>query len=130
MLNLGIEIKELKIENYSRKDNTYDLIANFEVNGNKDNIVKRYDLGKAENLAGDLINSIREYVKNKNKVMSRDPIEGIVIIRYIKELEEIEEQVMGFFKKIEVKIKDFKNQKYGENFLTRYKTIDGFSQKL
>ena len=130
MLNLGINIKELKIENYSRKDDTYDLVASFEVNGNKDNIVKRYDLGKAENLAGDLINSIREYVKNKNKVMSRDPIEGIVIIRYIKELEEIEEQVMGFFKKIEVKIKDFKNQKYGENFLTRYKTIDGFSQKL
>ena len=130
MLNLGIEIKELKIENYSRKDDTYDLIANFEVNGNKDNIVKRYSLSRIGDLTNDLISSIKEHVKSKNKVMSRDPIEGIVIIRYIKELEEIEEQVMGFFKKIEVKIKDFKNQKYGENFLTRYKTIDGFSQKL
>ncbi len=130
MLNLGIKIKELKIENYSRKDDTYDLIANFEVNGNKDNIVKRYDLGRIEDLTGDLISSIKEHVKSKNKVISRDPIEGIVIVRYIKELEEVEEQVMGFFKKIEVKIKDFKNQRYSENFLNRYKTIDGFSQRL
>jgi len=130
MLNLGIEIKELKIENYSRKDNTYDLIANFEVNGNKDNIVKRYGLSRIEDLTSDLISSIKEHVKSKNKVMSRDPIEGIVIVRYTKELEEVKEQVMGFFKKIETKIKDFKNQRYSENFLTRYKTIDGFSQKL
>ena len=130
MLNLGIEIKELKIENYSRKDDTYDLIANFEVNGNKYNIIKRCDLVRIEDLTSDLISSIKEHVKNKNKVMSRDPIEGIVIVRYIKELEEVEEQVAGFFRKVENKIKDFKGQRYSENFLTRYKTIDGFSQKL
>lgn len=131
MKNLLIKINELKIGNYDRKENSFSLNIFLDVNGQKESLKKNYKLEKYGEITHDLINFIREYVKSKNKnAESYDVLEGVVVVRFADDLEELEEKFMKFFKKFNDLVNNLKNRGYSENYLMTYKTVDGFSQKF
>ena len=131
MKNLLIEIKELKAVNYSRNDDSFDVVVNFEVNGEKFTLNKFSKMNKRhEELSHELVNFVKEYVKNKNKSsMADDFLDSIVIVRY-NDVEEVEEKVAAFFKRFKDHINNYKAKRYTEGFLTKYSTPDGFSIKI
>ena len=131
MKNLVIKLNELKINNYNRKDDSFILHVVIDVNGEKDFLKKGYKIERFEDMTRDLINFIRESVKDKNKSsLTSDLIESIVIVRFADDLEELEEKLIKFFRKFSDLVKSFKNRGYSENYLMMYKTVDGFSQRF
>jgi len=131
MKNIVIKINELKIGNYERKDDSFNLDIFLDINGKKELLKKRYKLGKNEDIVRNLINFIKEDVKIKNKPEdTHDLINSIVVIRFDKDLEELEEKLNSYFKRFNELVKNFKNRGYSENYLMTYRTVDGFSQKF
>jgi len=131
MKNLVIKLNELKINNYNRNDDSFILHVVIDVNGEKDFLKKEYKIERFEDMTRDLINFIRESVKDKNKSsLTSDLIESIVIVRFADDLEELEEKLIKFFRKFSDLVKSFKNRGYSENYLMMYKTVDGFSQRF
>lgn len=131
MKNLLIKINNLKAINYSRNLDSFDVIMNFNVNGEQDTLTKSFKLNqRAEILSKELVGYVKGYVKDKNKPsLADDFIEGILIIRY-NNIEDIEEKVAYFFKKFKDHVNNYKNIQYTEGFLNRYRTPDGFSLKI
>ena len=131
MKNLVIKLNELKINNYNRNDDSFILHIVIDVNGEKDFLKKGYKIERFEDMTRDLINFVRESVKDKNKSsLTSDLIESIVIVRFADDLEELEEKLIKFFRKFSDLVKSFKNRGYSENYLMMYKTVDGFSQRF
>ncbi|MEK6841073.1 MAG: hypothetical protein AABW57_02010 [Nanoarchaeota archaeon] len=131
MKNLVIKLNELKINNYNRNDDSFILHIVIDVNGEKDFLKKGYKIERFEDMTRDLINFVRESVKDKNKSsLTSDLIESIVIVRFADDLEELEEKLIKFFRKFSDLVKGFKNRGYSENYLMMYKTVDGFSQRF
>ncbi len=131
MKNLLIKLNELKIENYSRIDDSFLLNIIIDVNGEKDFLKRQYKINKSEILVNDLINFIKEHVKSNNKqIFSNNFIETIVVVRFAEDLEGLESKIANFFKRFSELIKNFKNRGYSENYLMNYKNVDGFSQRF
>ncbi len=132
MQNLLININELKANNYSRTDDSFEIIVNFNVNEEQLILIKRFKMDKrAEALSQELVNYVKNYVKDKNKpsLTADDFMEAIVVVRY-KDVDEIEEKIAGFFRKFNDNIKNYKTKRYTEGFLNKYSTPDGFSMKI
>jgi len=131
MKNLLIKIKELKVNNYSRKDDSFDVTVNFLVNGVPDSTSKHVVMNKrAELLSHELVGDIKKFVKDKNKPdPTADFLDSMIIVHYDDD-EEIESKVAEFFKRFNLHIKEYKSRGYSEGFLTRYKTPDGFIFKI
>lgn len=132
MKNILIKINELKINNYDRNNDRFNLNILIDVNGEKESLKKEYKIDKGDILSRDLINYVKEYVKSKNKISlpSNNIIENVVIVRFNGDLEELEEKISGFFKRFNDLVKNWKNRGYSENYLMTYKTVDGFSQRF
>ena len=131
MKNLLIKLNELKINNYNRQDDGFTLSIVIDVNGEKESLKKQDRINKAETASHDVINFVKEHVKSKNKPdLTNDLIEGIVIVRFHDDLEELEAKISSFFKRFNDLVKNFKNRGYSENYLMTYKTVDGFSQRF
>ena len=131
MKNLLIKLNELKINNYNRQDDGFTLSIVIDVNGEKEFLKKQDKINKPETASHDVINFVKEHVKSKNKPdLTNDLIEGIVIVRFHDDLEELEAKISSFFKRFNDMVKNFKNRGYSENYLMTYKTVDGFSQRF
>ena len=131
MKNLLITIKELKAINYSRKDDSFNIVVNFNVNDEQKSITKNFKMEKrTEVLSHELVKGVKNYVKDNNKSsLADDFFDSITIIRY-NDVEEVEEKVSNFFKKFNDSIKDYKTRQYSEGFLNTYRTPNGFSMKI
>ncbi len=132
MKNLLIKINELKVNNYSRKDDSFDVTISYIVNEQSGNITKHFKMDKrAEILGHELVEFLKGYIKDKNKpsATESDFLGNVVITRY-NDVEEVEEKVSVFFKRFNDHIKGYKTKGFHEGFLTRYSTPDGFSMKI
>ena len=131
MQNLLIKINELKAVNYSRTNDSFDVVINFNVNNKEYNLSKHIIINKRpEILSQEIIEYVKNHVKDKNKPgITSDFLEGIVIVRY-DDIDKIEEKIANFFKKFKDHVNNYKNRRYGEGFLIRYSTPDGFSLKI
>ena len=131
MKNLLIEIKELKAMNYSRTDDSFDVVINFDVNGERFTLNKFFKMDKKYELMSlELVNFVKEHVKSKNKSsLADDFLDSIVVVRY-NDMEEVQEKVASFFKRFKDHINNYKSKRYTEGFLTKYSTPDGFSIKI
>ena len=132
MKNVTITIKELKAVNYSRNDDSFDVVVNFNLNDEQNTINKHVSLKqRPEILSHELIEYVKNFAKNKNKPsIADDFFDSIVIVRYNDDVEEIELKVAGFFRRFNDNIKNYKAKRYTEGFLTKYSTPDGFSMKI
>ena len=131
MKNLLIKIKDLKVMNYSRRDDSFDVVINFLVNDIPNSLNKHVVMDqRADVLSHDLVEYVKKFVKDKNKPDPRaDFLEGITVVHY-EDDEEIELKVAEFFKRFNNHIKDYKTKGYTEGFLTRYKTPDEFTFRV
>ena len=131
MKNLLIKINNLKAINYSRKDDSFDVVISFDVNSEQNTLTKHFVTNKRfELLSHELVEYVKEHVKDKNKPsITEDFIEGITVVRY-NDVEEVEEKVSVFFKRFNDSIKGYKEKRYVEGFLMKYSTPDGFSMKI
>ena len=60
MKNLLIEIKELKAMNYSRTDDSFDVVINFDVNGERFTLNKFFKMDKKYELMSlELVNFVK-----------------------------------------------------------------------
>jgi hypothetical protein len=131
MKNIIIKINELKIDNYKRKEDIFNLNIFLDINGKKESLKKNYKLGKADEIVKNLLDFIKNDVKSKNKPEDEgDLINSIVVVRFDKDLEELEGKLNVYFKRFNELVKSFKNRGFSENYLMTYKTVDGFSQKF
>src|SRR3989344_5563878 len=98
MKNLLIEIKELKAVNYSRNDDSFDVVVNFNLNDEQNTINKHVGLKqRPELLSHELVEYVKSFAKGKNKPsIADDFFDSIVIVRYNDDVEEIELKVAGF----------------------------------
>ena len=131
MKNLLIKLNNLKAVNYSRKDDSFDVVINFNVNDEQSTLTKHFVINKRyEMLSHELVEYVKNYVKDKNKPsLTEDFIEGITVVRY-NDIEEVEEKVASFFKRFSDSIKGYKDKRYVDGFLMKYSTPDGFSMKI
>ena len=131
MKNMLIKIKDLKAINYSRRDESFDVVVNFDINEEQSSVTKHFRMNqRPEILSHELVDYVKGYVKDNNKPSPADDfLEGVVIVRY-NDVEEVEEKVAAFFKRFSDNIKGYKAKMYTEGFLTRYSTPDGFSMKI
>ena len=132
MKNLLIKINELKVNNYSRRDDSFDVIVSYIVNNQPGSITKHFKMEKRTEVLGhELVEFLKKYIKDKNKpAMSESDFLGDVVITRYNDIEEVEEKVSMFFKRFNDHIKGHKTKGFHEGFLTRYSTPDGFSMKI
>src|SRR3989344_4365003 len=109
MKNLLIEIKELKAMNYSRTDDSFDVVINFEVNSERSTLNKFFKMDKKYELMSlELVNFVKEHVKSKNNSsLTDDFLDSIVVVRY-NDMEEVQEKVANFFKRFKDHINNYK----------------------
>ena len=118
----AINIKGLSVKNYKRDENAYDLHVFLEINGQKKILAKRYEYGKAENIVSNLIQVIKNEFK-KDNISWDDPLEQTIVV--MENLEDVEEKIIMFVKRVHDKIRDFKSHKIHTNYINLYNSIDG-----
>ena len=129
-----IVIKLLKIgsSNFSLRDKDFDIKIDFEVNGKQKSYYNHYKLTNPELLTERLIKEIKEKEKSEaDKIGGNayDPLGGISIIT-IEKLEDTEKKLTNFFSKVDYRIKQFKNVKTSENYISHYDRFKEFEVQL
>jgi hypothetical protein len=119
-----INIKGLNIKNYKRDENAYDLHILIELNGEKKILAKRYSYAKPEDIVKDVIRTIKNKFGNYD-FLEDDPLQQTMII--MQNLEDVEEKMINFIKRVHDRIRDFKSHKLHTNYINLYNSIDGLS---
>src|SRR3989344_3482581 len=98
MKNIVITIKELRAVNYSRHDDSFDVVANFNLNEEQSTLSRHVSLKqRPEILSHELVEYVKSFAKDKNKPSAADDFfDSIVVVRYNDDVEEIELKVAGF----------------------------------
>ncbi|MCD4666415.1 hypothetical protein K8R47_01240 [archaeon] len=125
MNKILINVKSVKVLDYNRNTNNYDLEINLDINGNERNIKRTYEPKNAEIIYKDLIEFIKNKFEEENTVFSDDPLEGNIIL--IDNVEDIEDKMIMFFKKLNDKVRGFKTMRVHEGFINMYHSFKGLS---
>jgi len=119
-----ITIKGLSVKNYKRDEDAFDLHIFLEINDQKKILAKRYNYGKSENIISDAIQVIKSKFRSYD-YLEENPLEqGMIIMR---NLEDVEEKMVMFVKRVHDTIRDFKQHKSHVNYTNLYNSIDGLS---
>ena len=105
---ISVAIKKISTKNFDKIDVSFDLIALVNIDGREENISKRYKYGiKMEDLAADFLKMIKDKFSGSN-YDSYTFNHNIIVI---EKFDETEEKIMAFARKINDKVKDFKEYK-------------------
>ena len=123
---IRIIMKNIYTKSYNRVDDSFDLILSFNANGNDDNIVKKYKYGaKTEEITSGMIKLVKEKFMSNN-YDSYSLNHNVVVI---EKFEETEEKIIAFLKKVNDKIRDFKDYKK-MSYFEMANTMDNLSSNL
>ena len=133
MKKISIKLLKIGASNFSLRDKDFDLKLELDVNGNKRIFYNHYKLTSPELLTERLIKEVKEKEKRESdKSLIRsdfDPLGGIAIIT-IEKLEDAENKLNNFFSKVDYRIKQFKNVKTSENYISHYDRFKEFEVQL
>jgi len=121
---ISLVLKKLSTKNYDRKEESFDLVLSLNANGNDETISKRYKYnGKPEEVAADFMKFIKgRYMHND---MSDSVLEHNLVV--ISKFEETEEKLFNFIKRINDRIKDFKNYRTSMSYFEMNNTMNSLS---
>ena len=120
---VSLILKKIGTKNYDRKEDSFDLIISLYANGKEEVISKRYRFGKSEDMAADFMKLIKS--KFVNSDLSDDTLSHNIIV--IERFEEMEEKMLNFVKRINDKIKDFKNYKTSVSYFEMNNVMNSLS---
>ena len=133
MKKISIKLLKIGASNFSLRDKDFDLKLELDVNGNQRIFYNHYKLTSPELLTERLIKEVKEKEKRESdKSLIRsdfDPLGGIAIIT-IEKLEDAENKLNNFFSKVDYRIKQFKNVKTSENYISHYDRFKEFEVQL
>lgn len=122
-----INIKGLSINKYNRGEGAYDLHILLEVDGQKKILVKRYAYTKAEEIVDDVIQTVKNKFREYDS-FEENPLNQSMIL--MQNLEDVEEKMVNFIKRVHDKIRDFKSQRSYTNYINMYNSIDGLGAQF
>ena len=123
---ISVSLKKISTKNYDKIDHSFDLIVLISANGNEENISRRYKYGfKVEEMAADFLKMIKDKF-SRSSYDSYTLDHNIVII---DKFDEIEEKIMAFARRVNEKIKDFKEYKR-VSYFEMNQIIDNLSASL
>lgn len=121
---ISLVLKNLSTKNYDKKEESFDVILSLQVNGQNETVSKRYKYNpKPEEMAVDFM----KFVKSKymyNDMFDNTLKHNLVVI---DKFEEIEEKMLNFIKRINDKIKDFKNYRTSMSYFEMNNTMNSLS---
>ena len=133
MKKISIKLLKIGASNFSLRDKDFDLKLELDVNGNQRIFYNHYKLTSPELLTERLIKEVKEKEKRESdKSLIRsdfDPLGGIAIIT-IEKLEDAENKLNNFFSKADYRIKQFKNVKTSDNYISHYDRFKEFEAQL
>lgn len=121
---ISLVLKKLNTKNYDRKEESFDLILSLNVNGQDETISKRY---KYNEKPGEMAVDFMKFVKSKYTYndLSDSTLKYNIVV--IDKFEETEEKLFTFIKRINDKIKDFKNYRTSMSYFEMNNTMNSLS---
>ena len=133
MQRIIIRLLKIGASNFSLRDKDFDLKLDLNVNGQQKTFYNHYKLTSPELLTERLIKEVKEKEKRGSDTYSvKDdigPLCGISIIT-IEKLEDAENKLNNFFSKADYRIKQFKNVKTSDNYISHYDRFKEFEAQL
>jgi|SRR3989344_1139523 len=133
MQNIAIKLLKIGASNFSLRDKDFDLRVNFEVNGKSKVYYNHYKLSNPEIMTERVLKEIKEKEKTESEKDAaydkNDVLANLKIISF-QRLDETEMKLTNFFGKVDNRIKQFKNVKSSENYISNYDRFKDFEVQL
>mgnify|MGYP001589439226 CR=1 FL=1 len=133
MQRLSIKLLKIGASNFSLRDKDFDIKLDLEVNGKSKIFYNHYRLTSPNLLTERIFREIKEKEKKDlGRSMAPDNFDVLsaVSIITIEKLEETETKLTNFFSKVDNRIKQFKNVKSSENYISHYDRFKEFEVQL
>jgi len=119
-----ISVKKIGTKNYNRAEDSFDLFAVLNIDEKEENVIKRYKFtNKPEEVNLDFIKFIKSGFADNNYDSGTFSHNLVTIHNH----DEVEDKMLSFIKKVNDKIKDFKNSRSSMSYFEMNNTMNSLS---
>ncbi len=125
----NVNLVSIKLAKYDRMSDFYEYELTYNIEGDVKKFLRKGSTKNVEVMIGDIVNLLKNLNKEEVEVWDNSTLDTFSKMDE-EDFENVRKQLMYFFKRVNDKITEFKQNKSAVGYLDKYNSIAGFSMSF